>query len=53
MSDAQYYLGICYKDGLGVQKNEKLSFELFTQSASQGNSKAIQELQTLKKHDSK
>ncbi|CAI2182962.1 17090_t:CDS:2, partial [Funneliformis geosporum] len=34
---AQYYLGKCYRDGIGgVNKNEKKAFELYTKAAKQG-----------------
>lgn len=47
--DAQYYLGLCYENGLGVQKSEKVASELFKKSAQQGNKKATDKLKNIKK----
>lgn len=47
--EAQYYLGLCYEDGLGVIKNEKQALELVKKSATQGNRKAIEKLQNREK----
>ena len=33
---AQYRLGMCYKDGKGVEKDRKKAFDLFTKYANQG-----------------
>ena len=35
--NAQYNLGICYKDGIGVNKDMDKAFELLNLSANQGN----------------
>ena len=35
-----FNLGVCYKDGIGVAKDEKLAFEFYKKSADQGNSDA-------------
>ncbi|GBC07809.1 hypothetical protein RclHR1_07700002 [Rhizophagus clarus] len=33
---ALHYLGCCYRDGIGVEKNKRIAFELFNKSAEQG-----------------
>ena len=37
---AQGYIGYCYLNGNGVSKDEKLAFEWFSKSATQGNPEA-------------
>ena len=37
---AQYRLGMCYKEGYGVEKDRKKAFALFQKSAKQGYAKA-------------
>ena len=39
-AEAQYQIGICYKEGTGVRKNMKMSAQWFTKSAEQGHAKA-------------
>ncbi|KFM67042.1 Death ligand signal enhancer, partial [Stegodyphus mimosarum] len=39
--DGKYYLGLCYENGWGVQRNEKVAAEIFSQCAILGHSKAI------------
>lgn len=41
---AQYRLGMCYKEGYGVEKNRKTAIDLFTKSAKQGYAKAQYQL---------
>jgi uncharacterized protein len=39
-ADAQYLLGVCYKDGLGVAKNEAETIKWWRKAAAQGHSQA-------------
>ncbi|OMH85760.1 hypothetical protein AX774_g673 [Zancudomyces culisetae] len=39
LAPAQYALGLCYHDGIGVDVNEKKAFELYYKSAKQGNAR--------------
>ena len=41
---AQYRLGMCYKEGYGVEKNRKTAIDLFAKSAKQGYGKAQYQL---------
>lgn len=41
---AQYRLGVCYKEGKGLEKDRKKATELFMKSAKQGNAKAEYEV---------
>lgn len=41
---AQYRLGMCYKEGYGVEKDRKKAFVLFQKSAKQGYAKAQYQL---------
>ena len=38
---AQYLLGVCYADGIGVESNIDKAIELYNKSANQGNSQAL------------
>lgn len=49
MPDAQYYLGLCYENGLGVKKNGNVAAQLFQKSADQGNKRALYKLQSNKR----
>ena len=42
--DATYHLGLCYKDGLGVEKDADKSMEYFRLAAEQGSSEAQAEV---------
>ncbi|KAG8191959.1 hypothetical protein JTE90_002233 [Oedothorax gibbosus] len=42
--DGKYYLGICYANGWGVNQDEKLAAEIFSQAAALGHSKSILKL---------
>ncbi|GIX73425.1 death ligand signal enhancer [Caerostris darwini] len=42
--DGKYYLGLCYENGWGVDKNEKIAAEMFFQNAQSGHPKSILEL---------
>lgn len=44
---AQFGLGLCYQNGLGVTKDLQIAAELFTNSAAQGFAPATQALQSL------
>ena len=46
-AQAQYYLGICYANGKGVQKDDKKAFEWTQKAAEQGNAKAQTNLGVL------
>lgn len=39
-AEAQYQIGMCYREGTGVRKNMKMSAQWFTKSAEQGHAKA-------------
>jgi TPR repeat protein len=43
---AQFNLGACYINGQGVQKDEKQAFDWFEKSAVQGNTQALQVIQS-------
>ena len=43
---AQFNLGAFYLNGQGVQKDDKLAFEWFRKSAAQGNSRALQVIES-------
>lgn len=43
-SDAQYYLCVCYENGIDVQINKKKAFEWLCKSASAGNIKALNKI---------
>ena len=40
MQKAQYNLGLCYKNGFGVDQNLNIAIEFLTNAAEQGNAKA-------------
>ncbi|XP_054724366.1 uncharacterized protein LOC129234395 [Uloborus diversus] len=42
--DGKYYLGVCYENGWGVNKNEAAAAELFAQTAALGHKKSILKL---------
>ncbi|CAD5116053.1 DgyrCDS4987 [Dimorphilus gyrociliatus] len=44
-AEAQYYLGLCYDNGLGVEENKHLAIELFKKSSKNGNQEAKEELE--------
>ena len=46
---AQYYLGLCYEEGRGVQKDTKKAKQHYQDAAAQGNKNAISALSRLKK----
>lgn len=35
-AESNYWLGICYRDGIGTERNSKLAFECFRMAAEQG-----------------
>ncbi|PVU89365.1 hypothetical protein BB561_005403 [Smittium simulii] len=39
LAEAQYALGLCYHDGIGVNVDDKKAFQLYLKSAKQGNSR--------------
>ena len=45
--DAQYCLGRCYKEGIGVEKNEDMAKEWWHKAADQGNDLAQRSLEPL------
>lgn len=45
LPDAQYYVGLCYENGLGVERNKKVAAEFFNKAAKQGNKRAVEKLQ--------
>ena len=47
-ANAQYNLGLCYKNGEVVDKDEKEAVKWFTKSAEQGNEGAKKALELLK-----
>ena len=43
--EAMYYLGECYRDGSGVDEDQKKAVEWFTKAAEQGHEEAKAELE--------
>ena len=43
-ADAQYNLGVLYRDGLGSRRNDELAVQWFQKSAAQGHVEAEKEL---------
>jgi TPR repeat protein len=46
-ADAQYYLGLCYEQGLGVPSNPCKAADLYRQSAGAGHARAYHSLALL------
>ncbi|GFW24616.1 death ligand signal enhancer [Trichonephila clavipes] len=40
-TDGKYYLGLCYENGWGIDKDEKAAVEFFSQNATVGHTKSI------------
>ncbi|GFQ81693.1 death ligand signal enhancer [Trichonephila clavata] len=40
-TDGKYYLGLCYENGWGINKDEKAAVEFFSQNATVGHTKSI------------
>lgn len=49
-SDAEYFLGLCYEHGLGVESNADRAAELFGNAASSGNAEAAYRLAIFYEH---
>lgn len=47
LADGQYYLGLCYLEGKGVEKDEEHGLELIRNAADQGHSRSVSELAEL------
>ncbi|GFT22807.1 death ligand signal enhancer [Nephila pilipes] len=43
-TDGKYYLGLCYENGWGIDKDEKVAVEFFSQNATLGHTKSIRSL---------
>ncbi len=44
VADAQFMLGVCYRDGTGVTEDGARATECFSKAAAQGDERAMQEL---------
>jgi TPR repeat protein len=51
-AEAQYYLGLCYREGIGIEKNEEEAVKWFRKAAEQDHYDAQKELARLQSNNS-